>query len=149
VDRGFTKNDDIEWAFDSGIKLWCPPVHSKHGTDPYAPRPDDKPRVADWHRRMASAAGKALCKQRAQAECPDARARRMSLTRLLVRGKHRARAVLLWFALAYNMLRAFALPAGCNGRGKLRWFTAPILLSAQTDCFVPTGVIYCSAPAKP
>jgi transposase len=53
VDGGFTKNDDIEWAHGSGIKLWCPPVHSKHGSDPYAPRRDDKPGVADWRRRMA------------------------------------------------------------------------------------------------
>jgi transposase len=109
VDGGFTKNEDIEWAHESGIKLWCPPVHSKHGTDPYAPRPDDKPGVADWRRRMASEPGKALYKQRSQAECPNAWARRMGLTRLLVRGKDKARAVLLWFALAHNMLRAFAL----------------------------------------
>ena len=33
----------------------------------------------------------------------------MGLTRLSVRGKHKARAVLLWFALAHNMLRGFAL----------------------------------------
>ena len=32
----------------------------------------------------------------------------MGLTRLSVRGKDKARAVLLWFALAHNMLRAFA-----------------------------------------
>src|SRR5947209_5432206 len=36
-------------------------------------------------------------------------ARRMGLTRLMVRGKAKARAVLLWFALAHNMLRTFAL----------------------------------------
>ena len=109
MDGGFTKNDDIEWAHENGIKLWCPPVHSKHGTDPFAPRRDDKPGVADWRQRMASDAGKALYKQRAQAECPNAWARRMGLTRLSVRGKHKARAVLLWFALAHNMLRGFAL----------------------------------------
>ena len=109
VEGGFTKNDDIEWAHHSGIKLWCPPVRSKQGTDPYAPRPDDKPGVADWRRRMASEPGKALYKQRSKAECPNAWARRMGLTRLLVRGKAKARAVLLWFALAHNMLRAFAL----------------------------------------
>jgi len=81
-----------------------------HGrTDPFAPRRDDKPGVADWRQRMASDAGKALYKQRAQAECPNAWARRMGLTRLLVRGKDKARAVLLWFALAHNMLRGFAL----------------------------------------
>jgi transposase len=109
VDGGFTKNDDIEWAHHSGIRLWCPPVHSKHGSDPYAPRPDDKPGVADWRRRMASEPGKALYKERSKAECANAWARRMGLTRLLVRGKEKARTVLLWFALAHNMLRAFAL----------------------------------------
>ena len=109
VDGGFTKNDDIEWAHANGIKLWCPPVHSKHRTDPYAPRPDDQPGVADWRQRMASEAGQALYKQRAQAECPNAWARRMGLSRLSVRGKDKARAVLLWFALAHNMLRGFAL----------------------------------------
>ena len=71
VDGGFTKNDDIEWAHANGIRLWCPPVHSKHRTDPYAPRPDDQPGVADWRQRMASEPGKALYKQRATAECPQ------------------------------------------------------------------------------
>jgi len=33
----------------------------------------------------------------------------MGLTRLLLRGTQKARAVLLWFALAHNMLRTFAL----------------------------------------
>jgi transposase len=109
VDGGFTKNDDIEWAHASGIKLWCPPAQSKHGTDPYAPRGDDKPGVADWRQRMASEPGKALYKERSKAECPNAWARRMGLAQLHVRGKQKARAVLLWFALAHNMLRAFAL----------------------------------------
>jgi transposase len=109
VDGGFTENDDIEWAHASGIKLWCPPAQSKHGTDPYAPRGDDKPGVADWRRRMASEPGKALYKERSKAECPNAWARRMGLAQLRVRGKQKARAVLLWFALAHNMLRAFAL----------------------------------------
>jgi len=109
VDGGFTKNDDIEWAHASGITLWCPPTQSKHGSDPYAPRPDDKPGVADWRRRMASEPGKALYKERSKAECANAWARRMGLAQLHVRGKQKARAVLLWFALAHNMLRAFAL----------------------------------------
>ena len=43
ADGGFTKNDDIEWAHANGIRLWCPPVHSKHRTDPYAPRSGDQP----------------------------------------------------------------------------------------------------------
>jgi transposase len=109
VDGGFTKNDDIEWAHQNDIRLSCPPTKSKHGTDPFGAREDDGPGTADWRRRMASEAGKALYKERARAECPNAWARRMGLTRLLVRGKPKARAVLLWFALAHNMLRGFAL----------------------------------------
>jgi transposase len=109
VDGGFTKNQDIEWAHAEGITLWCPATQSKHGSDPYAPRPDDGAGVAQWRCRMASDEGKAFYKRRAQAECPNAWARRMGLRQLLVRGKHKARAVLLWFALAHNMLRAFSL----------------------------------------
>ena len=111
VDGGFTKNQDIEWAHESGIKLSCPPAYDKHGTDPYAARADDGPGMADWRRRMASEAGKALYKERAKIECVNAWARRMGLHRLLVRGKQKARAVLLWFALAHNMLRTIALRA--------------------------------------
>jgi transposase len=109
VDGGFAKNEDIEWAHQDGIRLWCPPAHSKHDSDPYAPRPDDGPGVADWRSRMASDSGKTIYQQRSQAECPNAWARRMGLTQLLVRGKEKARTVLLWFALAHNMLRGFAL----------------------------------------
>ncbi len=58
---------------------------------------------------MAGEPGNALYKQRAKAECPNAWGRRMGLARLSVRGKEKARAMLLWFALAHNMLRALAL----------------------------------------
>jgi transposase len=109
VDGGFTKNEDIEWADAGGVKLWCPAIHNKHRTDPYAARSEDGPGVADWRQRMPSERGIVLYKERCKAECPNAWARRMGLTRLLVRGKQKVRAVLLWFALAHNMLRALAL----------------------------------------
>jgi len=109
VDGGFAKHADIEWAHQRDIRLWCPAMHNKHGTPPYAPRPEDGPGVADWRRRMASDTGKLMYKRRCQAECVNAAARRMGLTRLLVRGKEKARTVLLWVALAHNMLRRFEL----------------------------------------
>lgn len=109
VDGGFTKNDDIEWAHANGIRLWCPPPHSKHGTDPYAPREDDKPGVADWRKRMPSDAGKQMYRDRVKAECVNASGRRMGLRQLTVRGREKARTMLLWFANAHNMLRIFAL----------------------------------------
>lgn len=109
VDGGFAKNADIERAHAGGVRMWCPATRNKHGTDPYAPRADDGPGLADWRRRMASEAGRAMYKERCKAECPNAWARRMGLDRLRVRGKEKARTVLLWFALAHNMLRGFAL----------------------------------------
>src|ERR1700710_937966 len=114
VDGGFTKNDDIEWAHDAGTRLWCPPGETRHGTDPYAPKRDDSAAVADWRKRMASDFGKKLYRPRAEHECINARARRMGLHQLTVRGKEKARTVLLWFALAHNMLRSFALRAADN-----------------------------------
>jgi len=109
VDGGFAKNQDIEQAHAVGIRLWCPAPKNKHGTDPYAPRRGDSPGVAEWRRRMASQAADALYRQRCKVERTNAWARRMSLDRLVVRGKQKARTALLWFALAHNMLRGFAL----------------------------------------
>jgi transposase len=114
VDGGFTKNDDIEWAHAAGTQLWCPPGKTKHGTDPYAPKPDDSAAVADWRKRMASDLGQKIYRRRAEHECINAHARRMGLQQLTVRGKDKARTVLLWFALAHNMLRSFALRAAAQ-----------------------------------
>jgi transposase len=111
VDGGFTKNDDIEWAHAAGTQLWCPPGQTRHGTDPYAPKRDDSAAVADWRKRMASDFGKTFYRRRAEHECINARGRRMGLQQLTVRGKEKARTVLLWVALAHNMLRSFALRA--------------------------------------
>jgi len=92
-----------------------PAVQSKHGTDPYAPRHNDPPGVADWRRRMASEPGKALYKERSKAECANAWARRMGLTRLLVRGKNKARAVLLWFrARSQHAARLWLATSRCG-----------------------------------
>jgi hypothetical protein len=102
VDGGFTKNDDIEWAHTAGTQLWCPPGQTRHGTDPYAPKPGDSVAVADWRKRMASDRGKDIYRQRAEHECLNARGRRMGLQQLTVRGKEKARTVLLWVALAHS-----------------------------------------------
>jgi transposase len=117
IDGGFTKNDDIEWAHDAGTRLWCPPGQTRHGSDPYAPKRDDSAAVADWRKRMASDAGKTMYRRRAEHECINARGRRMGLSQFTVRGKEKARTVLLWFALAHNMLRSFALRAAAAKAG--------------------------------
>jgi len=111
VDGGFTKNDAIEWAYAKNIKVWCPPGQTRHGTDPYAPKKDDGVGVADWRKRMKSEDGRAFYRLRCEHECINAHARRMGLRQLSLRGKIKARIHLLWFAVAHNMMRFFALGA--------------------------------------
>lgn len=112
ADGGFTKNADIEWAADpanGAIHVHCPAIKSRHDTDPFAPRAGDGSGMAAWRRRMKSAAGKARYKRRSIAECLHARFRHWDLHRFTVRGRAKARTVLLWFALANNILRAQSL----------------------------------------
>ena len=110
ADGGFCKLEDIEAAHAIGLEAFVPAPDNKHGTDPYAPRPDDGEGVAAWRRRMASDAGKAAYRLRAPHECVNAHLRnRGGLGRLLVRGKRKVRTVLLWFAVAHNLMRALAL----------------------------------------
>ena len=109
VDGGFAKLDDIETAHVAGIAVFTPPPNNKHDTDPFAPRDDDGPGTAAWRKRMSSAEGKAIYRHRVKVECVNADLRNRGGPRLLVRGREKVRAVLLWFALAHNMLRAFAL----------------------------------------
>ena len=68
VDGGFNKNGDTEWAAMAGVKVYGPPMRSKHKTDPYAPRADDGPGVAAWRRRMKSPHGKGVLKRRGMGE---------------------------------------------------------------------------------
>jgi transposase len=109
IDGGFAKNEAIEWAHAKNIKMWCPAGQTKHGTDPY-----DGVGVADWRRRMQSEDGKTFYRLRAEHECINAHARRMGLRQLSLHGKIKARIHLLWFAVAHNMMRFFALHANAQ-----------------------------------
>jgi len=109
VDGGFHKNADIEWAAESGVKIYGPPGWSKHKTDPYAPRPDDGPGVAAWRRRMRSPHGKSLYKRRALGECINARLRNWGLHQFAVRGRAKVTAVLHLVALTNNILAGHRL----------------------------------------
>ena len=70
--------------------------------------------VAEWRKRMASDLGKKTYRLRAEHECINAHGRRMGLRQLPVRGKDKARTVLLWFALAHNMMCSFRLRAAAQ-----------------------------------
>lgn len=109
ADGGFCSARGIEWAHDKGIEVYCPPTQSKHGTDPYLPRRDDKAGVLAWRARMASEAGKAQYKFRSICECIHARWRNWDLRQVTVRGLKKVRAVVLWHALANNLLQGHRL----------------------------------------
>lgn len=109
VDGGFSKLEDIERAHKAGIEVFAPPPNNKHKTDPFAPRPGDGPGTAAWRTRMASEAGQAVYRERAKHECVNAHLRNCGVVRLSVRGQTKVRAVLLWFAVAHNLLRGLAL----------------------------------------
>jgi IS5 family transposase len=59
---------------------------------------------------MATAEAHAVYRQRAAvSECVNALARNRGLQQVAVRGLRKVRAVLLWFALAHNLLRSVSL----------------------------------------
>jgi len=64
---------------------------------------------------MATAEAKAIYRQRAAtAECVNALARNRGLQRLQVRGLAKVKAVVLWYALAHNLMRAVTLRAAAT-----------------------------------
>ena len=119
VDGGFAKKQDIETVEQGGTTVYAP-VRPPRGTarDAHTPRADDTPAVARWRQRMATDEAKAIYRQRAAtAECVNALARNRGLQRFLVRGLRKTKAVVLWFALAHNLMRAVALRAAAAQTG--------------------------------
>ena len=111
VDGGYVNNAAIEDVAAAGTDVYAPTRKPRDaGRDPHVAMPGDGPGVGAWRVRMGTAAAKEIYRERAAtAECVNALARNRGLQRLLVRGLDKARAVLLWFALAHNMMRAASL----------------------------------------
>ena len=115
VDGGFAGLKDIEKASELGTKVYAPVAKPKDkARDPYAPLVTDCPVIAQWRQRMGTQEAKEIYKQRASSvECVNALARNRGLQRLLVRGLHKVRAILLWFAIAHNLMRTLSLEGNC------------------------------------
>jgi transposase len=115
VDGGFVKKADIDQLSppQGGTVVYAPVMESKDPQrDPHTPRDDDSPAVAQWRQRMATDEAKAICRERAStAECVNALARNRGLQRFQVRGLQKAKAIVLWYVLAHNLMRAVALRA--------------------------------------
>ena len=115
ADGGFDSAKDIEQAHEEKVAIYCPPTRSKHGNDPFAPRPTDGPGVRAWRQRMASEEGKKLYKTRSICECIHARWRNWNLIRLTVRGLPKVKTVMLWYALANNVLQGARMMQAAQG----------------------------------
>jgi hypothetical protein len=122
VDGGFVKKEDIDQLSppQGGTVVYAPVMKSKDpNRDPHTPRDDDSPAVAEWRQRMATPEAKEIYKERAStAECVNAIARNRGLYQVRVRGGPKVLAVVLWYALAHNLMRAEALRAEGSKQGR-------------------------------
>jgi len=105
MDGGFVKLEQIERAEEAGVKVYAPP-QSRQDSDPYQVRDTDSPEIAAWRTRMASEQAKTIYKERAStSETVNADLRTYrGVSRFLVRGLRKVRCVVLWSALAYNLM---------------------------------------------
>jgi transposase len=121
VDGGYVGHADVDAvsAADKGCVVYAPvPKPRKDGVDRHGPHAGDSPAVAAWRARMATAAAQAIYKERAAtAECVNAQARNRGLRQLTVRGRLKAKAVALWYAVAHNVMRMASLRAARLARG--------------------------------
>lgn len=116
VDGGFAGLEDIEKATGLGVVVYAPVTKPRDPTrDPHVPVESDSDTIADWRQRMGTATAKNIYKERgATVECVNAIARNRGLRLLLVRGAEKVKAILLWFALAHNMMRGRSLRAAAS-----------------------------------
>ncbi|HEX9841816.1 MAG TPA: IS1182 family transposase [bacterium] len=108
ADGGFARLDAIARTSALGSTVFAPvPAPANAKLDPHQPRPGEPAALAEWRTRMGTEDAKRIYRQRAaSAECINAQARNRGLRQFLVRGMEKVRAVLLWYALAHNLMRA-------------------------------------------
>jgi len=113
VDGGFVAHDDIVSMAQGETRclVYAPvPQPRDPSRDRHVPLPSDPEPIRQWRQRMGTEPAKEIYKRRAAtSECVNAIARNRGLRQLLVRGLVKAKAILLWFALAHNLMRAVAL----------------------------------------
>lgn len=109
IDGGFLVINEIDRAVEQGVTLFVPPTKPR---DPekldqrYAPKSSDTEAQAAWRERMGTQEAQTIYKDRAstvETANADLKTHR-GLTRLQVKGQAKIKCVVLWCALAYNLL---------------------------------------------
>lgn len=111
VDGGFVALREIEAAAEKGTRVYAPVIQPRDPErDPHQPLAEDSPALAEWRVRMGTETAKQVYKERAAtSECVNAIARNRGLRQVLVRGQAKVHAVLLWYAIAHNVMRGVTL----------------------------------------
>jgi transposase len=103
ADGGYTSKEDIETLHALGVELFSPLPKGKG--DPAAPKRGDEAGTIAWRQRMARDEGMTLYRRRFATERPHAHMRNHGLRQLLVRGKEKVKAIVLWHVHAFNFLQ--------------------------------------------
>lgn len=113
VDGGFVAHGDIVALAqpEIGCLVYAPvPEPRDPSRDRHQPLPSDPEPICEWRQRMGTEPAKEIYKHRAAtSECVNAIARNRGLRQFLVRGLAKVKTILLWFALAHNLMRAVTL----------------------------------------
>lgn len=106
VDGGFVTLAEIGAGDELGTVVYAPVPEPKNPErDRYQPLRGDPPAVSAWRVRMGTAQAKDIYRRRgATAEWANAQARNRGLRQFGVRGLAKVKAVVLWYALAHNLL---------------------------------------------
>jgi transposase len=108
MDGGYLRMEDIVQAHQQGVELYVPPKPAKNPNNrghELEPKPGDSEAVQAWKRRMDSEQGKEIYQQRAStSETINAQLRTHGLSPFTVRGLTKIKCVVLWSALAYNVM---------------------------------------------
>ena len=113
ADGAFATKDDIDDVSDKGTTVYAPvQEHKKSTLEPHTPRDTDSSAVAAWRQRMKTDEAQEIYKERAATiECVNAITRNRGLQQFGVRGLEKVRAVILWYVLVHNLMRAITLRA--------------------------------------
>jgi hypothetical protein len=116
VDSAFVTRESVTAAERGGTKVVSTVPRAdfliKNGNDPHAPQRRDTEEYIVFRQRMADPEYQKLYKTRPSiAEFPNAECRNRNLRQFRVRGLVKVKAVALWHALAFNLLRMINLGA--------------------------------------
>ncbi len=106
MDEGYVDMESIGRAEEGGVKIYAPLPTSRKTGEPVTASRWDTPWTKRWRERMQTPEAQAVykrrfpCSERVHAELTD----RMGLYRVAVRGMRKVRCVMLWMALAFNII---------------------------------------------